>query len=252
MRLRVGRVFRKLGLPFWTFLGIGVSAIWFSYFGTLLERIVRDVCGLGPESYVPTLIVFSAPFAIVGIAWIWQERHYALGLLGFTQGLQQPKGKRGLILLISNADSALWAIEYHFVQTATLERVWLIPSNDQEPDKFGPNSRPFAEEIKNRCAALTQVHGRKLVVDIIEKGVSPGDAQDTFDKVNGLYRQSGYEPIEIGADFTGGTKPMSIGMIMACLPAERELEYVAYNPKTRQMSGPFLIDYQHSAFDLIG
>src|SRR5437870_5406830 len=115
MRIRVGRVFRTLGLPFWTFVGIGVSSIWFSTFGTLMERIVRDYCEFGPESYEPGLIVFSAPFAVVGIAWFWQERHYALGHLGFTQGLQQPKGKRGLILLISNADSALWAIEYHFV-----------------------------------------------------------------------------------------------------------------------------------------
>ncbi|NJK52820.1 MAG: hypothetical protein HC936_08255 [Leptolyngbyaceae cyanobacterium SU_3_3] len=86
----------------------------------------------------------------------------------------------------------------------------------------------------------------------MERGVSPGDSQDTFDLVNQIYRRSGYEPQELIADFTGGTKPMSVGMIMACLPSERELEYVSYTPETRQMHGPYRVDYQHKAFDLIG
>lgn len=85
-----------------------------------------------------------------------------------------------------------------------------------------------------------------------ENGVSPADAQDTFDAVNRIFRSSGYEPEDIIADFTGGTKPMSVGMIMACLPAQRSLEYVSYNPVTKTSFGPYLIDYQHSAFDLIG
>ena len=39
----LGRVFRKLGLPMWTFLGVGIAAIWFNYIGSLLERFTRDM-----------------------------------------------------------------------------------------------------------------------------------------------------------------------------------------------------------------
>jgi hypothetical protein len=43
---------------------------------------------------------------------------------------------------------------------------------------------------------------------------------------------------------------MSVGMIMACLRVDRELEYVSFNKP--HSYGPFLVDYQYSAFDLIG
>jgi len=90
----------------------------------------------------------------------------------------------------------------------------------------------------------------------LAQGVSAGDAQDTFDQVNRVYRVDASRlqlaAEEIIADFTGGTKPMSVGMIMACLPVDRSLEYVAFNQPAKRMSGPFLVDYQHSAFDLIG
>ena len=32
--MKLGRVFRKMGLPMWTFIGVGMASIWFNYFGT--------------------------------------------------------------------------------------------------------------------------------------------------------------------------------------------------------------------------
>jgi hypothetical protein len=134
------------------------------------------------------------------------------------------------------------------LEKGTLTHVWLIPSNDSEQERFGKGTQGMAQEITDQCAALS---GGRLSVQML-KAASPADAQDTFDVVNRVYRQSGLEPGEIIADFTGGTKPMTVGMIMACLPVERELEYVPFNPESKTMHGPFLIDYQHNAFDLIG
>ena len=45
---------------------------------------------------------------------------------------------------------------------------------------------------------------------------------------------------------------MSVGMIIACLKRDRELEYVSFVSASKQSFGPFLIDYQHTAFDLVG
>ena len=247
----IGRIFRKLGLPPWTFLGIGISAIWFTYFGSLFEKLLRDLLKLNPIptnwlDYVPPLVVFLFPFGVLLLLGIWQnlqQRNHS-GFVG--SGLQQPEGKRGLILLVSKPDSAMYAIAFHH-QQGGLERVWLLPSDGRDAAQFGVSSLPAALEIQQRC----EQDFPGVQVEVMDRGVSPADSQDTFDMVNRVYRGSGYEPSEMIADFTGGTKPMSVGMIMACLPAERELEYV---PFTREagMQGPFVVDYQHRAFDLIG
>jgi hypothetical protein len=252
-----GRILRKLGLPLWTFLGIGVAAIWFNYLGILLEKWIRehwiglDSNARGGLSYLPQFIVFLVPFVIVIAIVIWHKARYRLSRPRWLQGLRTPEGKRGLVLLVSKPASARFAVQYHLLQK-TLERVWLVPSNNIESDKFGEGTQPLAEQIKTECEELARQHGRDIEVIIHRAGVSPGDSQDTFDYVNRLFRNGGFEPREIIADFTGGTKPMSVGMIMACLPSQRELQYVSYNSKTMQSYGPFLIDYQHSAFDLIG
>ncbi len=255
MPFKIGRVFRKMGLPAWTFVGIGISAIWFNYIGSLLEKFLKVRFGVTDQTqgfiaYLPQLMVFSLPFMAVGFIWLRQSLRHQTSKILFhdSSHLQKPEGKKGLILLTSNPNSAMFAIEYHLNEKETLECVWLIPSNNSEEDKFGPPSLENAREIERRCEKL----GKKLKVRIYDRGVSPADSQDTFDYVNRLFRNSPYSPDELIADFTGGTKPMSVGMIMACLPAERALEYVSLNPISKQSYGPYLIDYQHRAFDLIG
>jgi hypothetical protein len=257
MEMGFGRVFRKLGLPFWTFVGVGVSAIWFNTLGSLVEKLARDTLVSGEKpplmlTYVPTLLVFAMPFVAVLTAYLYQRSRFRLSKLRLKGGgLARPGGKRGLILLVSNKESALFAIRYHFEELKKLEKVWLIPSNSSEAETFGPSSGIVAEEIKKECEALELAAGRPLEVVIHRSGVSPADSQDTFDYVRRIFRSEEYEPGELIADFTGGTKPMSVGVIMACLPSERELEYVSFNP-AKGSHGPFLIDYQHRAFDLIG
>jgi hypothetical protein len=151
-----------------------------------------------------------------------------------------------IFILVSKEESAIHSIQYH-KDKGKLERVWLIPSSDAEIERFGSSSRDIANNIIKACKNFG------INAEAIAE-VSPADAQDTFDAVRRIYRNAstyGLEPIDIGADFTGGTKPMTLGMIMACLPPERELEYVSYNNKTNQMYGPYFIDYRHAIFDLL-
>jgi hypothetical protein len=258
MALNTGRVFRKMGLPMWTFLGIGIAAIWFNYFGALLERGLRDLLSIddktqGFRTYLPPLFVFTIPFVAIGLALLRQRVLNQAKKMETVDGvLYKPEGKKGLIILVSKLESAMFAIDYHFKEKGTLEFVWLIPSSDIQNDKFGPNTLSVAEALKKQCEELGRQSRRKLDATIHKSGVSPADSQDTFEYVQRIFRQSNYNPSELIADFTGGTKPMTVGMIMACLPAERELEYVTFNPQTKQSYGPFLIDYQHSVFNLVG
>jgi hypothetical protein len=262
--LKLGRVFRRMGLPAWTFLGIGVASIWFNTISGLLEDLIGTWMHINstttaPLKWVPALIVIGMPFLLVLAVSAWQAAHYKLSSLRFDGGdLRQPACKRILILLVSNVDSAMFAVRYHFENKAglpdmgKLERVYLIYSNEQQKDQFGESTRAIADKIKQEIETLAASEGRQLSVQMHDHGVSPADAQDTFDYVNRVYRGSGCDPGEIIADFTGGTKPMTTGMIMACLKAERELEYVSYNRIENRSCGPFVIDYQHTAFDLIG
>ncbi|MBW4490233.1 MAG: hypothetical protein KME12_20835 [Trichocoleus desertorum ATA4-8-CV12] len=256
-RLQFGRIFRLLGLPFWTFIGIGIAGWWFDNAAILIQQVARYWFRIGEkpptvEDYLPALIMFLIPFAVVLVISAWHGLRRPLTKAGIIQdGLRKPEGKKGLIILVSNPASALFTIEYH-LQHNRLEKVWLIPSNDLEAERFGPNSRENAKTIQQKCEQLAQQYNRDFEVEIHATGVSPAEAQDTFDCVNQIFRRSRYGATDMIADFTGGTKPMSVGMIMACLPRHRELEYVSFNPATKQTFGPFLIDYQHSAFDLVG
>ena len=183
---------------------------------------------------------------------LWQDRRHHAAMGGRTTELQQPDGKQVLIVLVSRPESAIFAINYHFLTQGTLEQVWLIPSDDSVVEIFGSSTRDRISKIREHCQGLEKQAGRSLQVEVHAAGVCPADAQDTFDVVNRIYRRSSYPPEAIIADFTGGTKPMAVGVIMACLPAGRELQYAPFNPVTRQSQGPFLVDYQHSAFDLVG
>jgi CRISPR-associated protein (Cas_Cas02710) len=251
--LQLGRVFRRLGLPPWTFAGIGLTSIWFNYLGALLEKLLRDGLRLNaspttPADYIPGILVFLTPFIVLIAIALFQKKQRAYP--GLLSHLQQPEGKRGLILLVSNPNSASFAIEYH-LKKGTLESVWLLPSDGSDEREFGSGTYPIAQAIQQNAQTLMAKYKRQIQVNIHRTGVSPSDSQDTFDAVNRIFRQSGYEPYEVIADFTGGTKPMTAGMIMACLPAERQLEYVSYTVADQRSHGPFLVDYQHKAFDLM-
>lgn len=194
--LQFGRVFRRLGLPPWTFAGIGLTSIWFNYLGALLEKLLRDVLGLNsnpatPADYIPGILVFLVPFAVlVAIAHFqkFQRIHYS----GVPR-LQQPEGKRGLILLVSNSNSALFAIEYH-LQKGTLEWVWLLPSDGSDGQAFGDGSYPAAQIIQQDCQTLMVKYQRRLQVEI-RRGVSPSDSQDTYDAVIEFFDRVAMNPM---------------------------------------------------------
>jgi hypothetical protein len=264
--MKLGRFFRRLGLPPWTFLGIGLSGILVTYIGLAGEVVIQEVfAGLGLS---PGWVAGLTPFVVLALVLLvivafaaWQGRRtLAPGRFG-PDPLPKPEGKRGIVILVSRADSAMYAIEYHYRQQGTLRYVWLIPSSDDAQEYFGASSRETVDEIVSACeklqAEVEAESGQKRPLDAKILGhASPADAQDTFDLVNRVYRTYGprleLESEQIIADFTGGTKPMSVGMIMACLQTERSLQYVPFNLQERTMSGPFTIDYQHSAFNLIG
>jgi CRISPR-associated protein (Cas_Cas02710). len=232
-----------MGLPLWTFIGIGVSALLFNAVGDLIEAFVTWCClGAKPSSLLPSLLLCAVVLFFVAFGVYFHSRHpEGVSTMDSRRVVSQ---KQGLIFLVSRLEPAQFAIRHHAGGSGPLRRLWLVPSQDDN-DLFGRSTRPVAEEINAWCK------NEFPSIDVEIRGVAPGDAQETFDIVNRIFRSSGFASRDVVADFTGGVKPMSVGMVMACLPTERELEYIVYD-QAGKMSGPYLIDYQHSAFDLVG
>lgn len=264
--LQLGRIFRRVGLPIWVLIGLAIAGLIVDNFLKLIELVTRYFLETTPtptlEDYLVHIFLIVLGLGLIGVMSLGLKLRRPLKQGGFTSdGLTKPEGKKCLILLVSNPYSAMFSIEYHYKTKRTLEKVWLIPSDDSQLIEFGSSSQDKAQEIQRLCEELSTnlqkddaTNNRPFLPPLqvtICKGVSPADAQDTFDAVNKIYRQSHYPTDEIAADFTGGTKPMTVGMIMAGLKRDRVLEYVSYNFVTKQSFGPYIIDYQHSAFDLI-
>jgi hypothetical protein len=246
------RALRRIGLAPWFAVGVLTVGLLVNASHSLIDNLVRNTFGI-TSPVGGTLATFGV-VVLIGLAIIVLVALLAPAPLLRSpvtphSGEALPPKRRGLILLVSNPDSALFAIKHHLL-AGPLEKVWLVPSHGHDAAFFGPGSAPTAVEIKKRAEELAAQQGRALVVVIDPRGVSPANAQETYDCVRGVFRQGPLPPEDVIADFTGGTKPMTVGMIMACLNAGRELEYVSLHPPTKTMHGPFLIDYRPEAFDL--
>jgi hypothetical protein len=153
--LRLGRVFRRLGLPPLTFIGIGISALWFNYLGAFFQTLIRDLLHLSPTpfqlvDYIPSVLSAFLPLLSVWlVAFYLNAPSRAPAVDWGTNSLKLPKGKKGLILLASNSvNSAEFAIRYHLVEQGTLEAIWIIPSDDSAEQEFGKGSHQTALKVQ--------------------------------------------------------------------------------------------------------
>lgn len=122
-----------------------------------------------------------------------------------------PAPYRGLIAFVSLAQRAHLekAIQFH---SEKLERIWLLATKD---------AAVLANELQAEFATV------KCNVTIIPLD-DPWNLPAVKTIVEKIYREQlgGLAEEEVIADFTGGTKPMTVGMIFACLSPSRHLEYV--------------------------
>lgn len=126
----------------------------------------------------------------------------------------KPPRRKGLIAFVSLEQRAHLekAISYH---SDRLEHVWLIATGKAEE---------LAAEIKEAQ------DGYGIKFDIVPLP-DEYDVQKAQAVVEGIYstRLDGIAEDDVTADFTGGTKPMTVGMIFGCLSPRRKLQYVPAN-----------------------
>lgn len=129
-----------------------------------------------------------------------------------------------LIVLVSEgvltAIPAYAALRYHYGQDkdgqreeGALRECWLITS-------------PTGTKAYANALALKDAYP-SVVTHLVE--IDPNDPEDVYHKVEAAFEEAqrkGWSNDQIVADFTGGTKPMTIGMALAGAASEHNLEYM--------------------------
>lgn len=122
-----------------------------------------------------------------------------------------PEQRKGLIVMMTKAPTARKAVEYHL---PVLKHLWLITT---------PEMRDAANELR-KFAEDHGVEGHALELD------QEYDANRCYYLVRGVYEQGAAAvellPTDVIADMTGGTKPMTAGMVLACNDMHAALEHV--------------------------
>jgi hypothetical protein len=129
--------------------------------------------------------------------------------LGPLAAFPHPERYRGLVFLFSREDTLREAVQYH---QPTLEHCWLLVTPEMRDRAASVVSRfpdlpftihPLGDRYDSQACYQT-------ILDIYQRGAS----------------RQGIPPQQVIADITGGTKPMTMGMIVACLEGDYPIEHV--------------------------
>lgn len=206
----------------------------------LLSSWLEQVLGQNPAQLLQLLAVGVAVAVSLWVLYLALRHKAPPGVLVLRE--QQPPTYPGLIVLVGPGrpdedpleQSAKPAIEYHLAAQdpgLALRVCWLLAS---EPGV--PVAEALRQQYESRC--------RVLVCPIHQAF----DVQDTYDQVRRIYQEQapaeGLAPEQVIADFTGGTKMMSAGMVLAC--GDRwPMQYVTGRKKKGDIrSVPILVRFQ--------
>jgi hypothetical protein len=230
--------------------------------GTFIDFLLSPPRGFaGITALMGAGVVGNLLAGVITVVWgstLWQLAIWILSILALLYAVylfwrrsrpqmllpenQQPGKHRGLILLVGTgrpgedpmSQSAGDAITYHLSDgyEAGLEVCWLVASSGEK------GSFPVAQRIQEVCQG-------KGVTAPIYTIADPFSVQETHDLVQRIYAeavpQAGLSEDDVIADFTGGVKPMSAGMVLAC--GERRAMQYMYGRKKTVASVPRLIEF---------
>lgn len=181
---------------------------------------------------------------LVGL-WVFSEIIEKIEAKNVVTKEMQPDQFPGLIILIGpgrpESDpqnlSHNVAIKYHLKHPHDdglfLRVCWLIATAGEK------GSVDLAQKVREQY----KTSGIKIVLHVLKDAF---DVQEAYETVQKIYEQEAAEhdllPGQIISDFTGGTKPMSAGMILACQD-QWPLQYV-YGRIGVIQSAPVLIRFQ--------
>lgn len=216
-----------------TLFGIGIV-------GSLLASIIS----LLTENSVWWIGLSMFSILVLMVAVFWTSRRIKPRIL--VPEDEMPQIHRGLILLVGPGrpgekpenQSAWPSIDYHLSNKPNvgLQICWLIATSGEK------GSLPVAQSLKEYCKEKRVTAYVKMLPDPFSDSQS---VQNAYELVNKIYAEEigkvGLTEAQVVADFTGGVKTTSAGMILAC-GDHRPMQYM-YGRKEGVASTPILIKF---------
>lgn len=224
---------------YWPIVAAAVGQAIVSLFQDTIKSLLKGIFGDTPTGLVYLLIVLGVTALILFLL----DRALKPKPKDLVPPDSKPPKMKGLILLVGKGlqgkpaqeQSAHVAIEYHLKNPAGrlgLRDCWLIASED---------SYTYALELKE------EFEKRGIEMHLNKVADPYYDVNDTYGVVSKIYDEdlskAKLAENEVIADFTGGTKPMSLGMAMACLPNNRAMQYMTGRQQSLS-SVPVLIKFE--------
>ena len=182
-----------------SWFGFVLNAILIAAAVNLVTSILLEVAGVGWTLLVLILLPVAA-LTVINIYQQWRERHLSEGnRIIFNR--PSPTQKAGLIVMASNEQVQKQAIGYH---APGLQHVWIIVTPEMSGIGQALEVHVRAQGATPHWLALTSEYDVSMCYQLVREvfEVEAGRVQ--------LQRGS------IAADMTGGTKPMTAAMVLAC------------------------------------
>lgn len=198
-----------------SWFGFVLSALLLAAAVNIGTSLVLDLTGPG---WTLVLLVAAAFGTLVFANYYFHRRRKELmeegkRILGERPA---PEQRKGLIVMVTRAPTARKAIDYHLPE---LEHLWLVTT---------PEMRSAANDLRTFVEGY-EANDKKRKGHILELD-QEYDANQCYYLVRSVYEEgaaaAGLVPKDVIADMTGGTKPMTAGMVLACIDVNASLEHV--------------------------
>jgi len=188
---------------------------------SLLPPLLTSYIQANIARFLSLLAVVAAVFAVISVA-MWMAARRARSRLEVGQR-PEVDARRGLIVFSSPGERVTPAENAIKAHLAKLEHCWIIVG-PALPGR-GPSARDNANRIAQEYASQKQ--GLKFYILDLDDEHNP---EKIFRLVQSIYDQArtlGLSEKEIIADYTGGTKSMTAGMVLACSTSQdRDAQYM--------------------------
>jgi CRISPR-associated protein (Cas_Cas02710) len=227
----------------------GVSALVLESLGSWVEATYKF-----PKVWFQVLLVFGVVLLLLGGLYLTSMADWVRRWVGgyrptVSQANVEPLqwGFPGLVVAVSNrqpgkpATPAELAIEFHW-KRGTLKHCWMICTDQSESEaaaivaRFEALGAPsgmfhFGEQhvLWQRHAGIGSPMSLLLTEDAMD---DPNSVRQLVDRIYGeAMGLFGMPETDLVVDYTGGTKSMTAGMMLACVSPSRQVEYLSQQSK---------------------